>query len=116
MLAMDVLPAQASSVSSERVFSSSKLTCTRARNKMAAPTVESLQLIKYYLQHHQPPISHKRPSLSSDSRSQLSPPGDNRPSQSRAPETLDMMTRLSDSDWNDDAILEVEGNDTTSVD
>ncbi|KDN34703.1 hypothetical protein RSAG8_12225, partial [Rhizoctonia solani AG-8 WAC10335] len=53
-LAMDVLPAQASSVSSERVFSLSKLTCTRARNKISTSTVEALQILKYALRHRQP--------------------------------------------------------------
>ncbi|KAG9096989.1 hypothetical protein FS749_007324 [Ceratobasidium sp. UAMH 11750] len=43
-LAVDILPVQASSVSSERVFSSSKLTCTRERSRMAVGTVESLQV------------------------------------------------------------------------
>ncbi|KAG9079545.1 hypothetical protein FRC06_007675, partial [Ceratobasidium sp. 370] len=48
-LAMDILPVQASSVSSERVFSSSKLTCTQERSRMAVGTVESLQVLKHSL-------------------------------------------------------------------
>ena len=46
---MDVLPAQASSVSSELVFSSSKLTCTRDRNQISAELVEHLQVLKHSL-------------------------------------------------------------------
>lgn len=46
-LAMDVLPTQASSVPSERVFSSSKLTCTDRRNKLAPATLEALQIFKF---------------------------------------------------------------------
>ncbi|EUC59354.1 hAT family dimerization protein, partial [Rhizoctonia solani AG-3 Rhs1AP] len=46
-MAVDVLPAQASSVSSERVFSSSKLTCTRERNRISAELVEALQVVKH---------------------------------------------------------------------
>ena len=45
-MAVDVLPAQASSVSSERVLSSSKLTCTRERNRISAGLVEALQVVK----------------------------------------------------------------------
>ncbi|CAE6452410.1 unnamed protein product [Rhizoctonia solani] len=46
-MAVDVLPAQASSVSSERVFSSSKLTCTRERNRISAELVEARQVLKH---------------------------------------------------------------------
>jgi hypothetical protein len=46
-MAVDILPAQASSVSSERVFSSSKLTCTRECNRISAELVEALQVVKY---------------------------------------------------------------------
>ncbi|KDN33246.1 hypothetical protein RSAG8_13663, partial [Rhizoctonia solani AG-8 WAC10335] len=49
-IAMDILPVQASSVSSERVFSSSKLTCTRERNRLAVGTMEALQVLKHALQ------------------------------------------------------------------
>ncbi|KAG8790559.1 hypothetical protein FRC12_011565 [Ceratobasidium sp. 428] len=48
-IAMDVLPVQASSVSSERVFSSSKMTCTRERNKISAENMEYLQVLKHAL-------------------------------------------------------------------
>ncbi|KDN40149.1 hypothetical protein RSAG8_08349, partial [Rhizoctonia solani AG-8 WAC10335] len=48
-VAMDVLPVQASSVSSERAFSSSKLTCTRERNKISAVHMEELQVLKHSL-------------------------------------------------------------------
>ncbi|KAG8743718.1 hypothetical protein FRC10_011591 [Ceratobasidium sp. 414] len=52
-MSKDVLPAQASSVSSERIFSSSKNTCTRARNKLSVNTVEKLQILKHSLRHPQ---------------------------------------------------------------
>ncbi|CAE6502682.1 unnamed protein product [Rhizoctonia solani] len=48
-VALDVLPAQASSVSSERIFSSSKLTCTQHRNHIGASNVEALQILKHSL-------------------------------------------------------------------
>jgi hypothetical protein len=48
-VALDILPAQASSVSSERVFSSSKLTCTQFRNHISASNVEALQILKHSL-------------------------------------------------------------------
>ncbi|KAG8699533.1 hypothetical protein FRC08_005261 [Ceratobasidium sp. 394] len=54
-LAVDILPVQASSVSSERVFSSSKLTCTRERSRMAVGTVESLQVLKHSLKRRRVP-------------------------------------------------------------
>jgi hAT family C-terminal dimerisation region len=44
---MDVLPAQASSVSSERVFSSSKETCTLRRNRISRKLLEALQVLKF---------------------------------------------------------------------
>jgi hypothetical protein len=48
-VALNILPAQASSVSSERVFSSSKLTCTQFRNKISVSNVEALQILKHSL-------------------------------------------------------------------
>ncbi|KAG8773678.1 hypothetical protein FRC12_002386 [Ceratobasidium sp. 428] len=48
-VALDILPAQASSVSSERVFSSSKMTCTQSRNRISASSVEALQIFKHAL-------------------------------------------------------------------
>ncbi|KAG8743784.1 hypothetical protein FRC10_011413 [Ceratobasidium sp. 414] len=48
-----VLPAQASLVSSEHIFSSSKNTYTRARNKLSINTVEKLQILKHSLRHPQ---------------------------------------------------------------
>ncbi|EUC54341.1 hAT family dimerization protein, partial [Rhizoctonia solani AG-3 Rhs1AP] len=48
-VALDILPAQASSVSSERIFSSSKLTCTQHRNQISASNVEALQILKHSL-------------------------------------------------------------------
>jgi len=44
---MDVLPAQASSVPSERVFSSSKQTCTDLRNNLSPKIIEALQILKF---------------------------------------------------------------------
>jgi len=46
-VAMDVLPAQASSVPCERIFSSSKLTCTDSRNRLLPDTIEALQFLKF---------------------------------------------------------------------
>lgn len=46
-VAMDVLPAQASAVPCERVFSSSKETCTLRRNLISRPLLEALQVLKY---------------------------------------------------------------------
>ncbi|CUA72636.1 hypothetical protein RSOLAG22IIIB_10208 [Rhizoctonia solani] len=51
-IAMDVLPVQASSVSSERVFSSSKMTCTAERNRLSVRMMEALQVLKHALKHH----------------------------------------------------------------
>ncbi|CAE6430174.1 unnamed protein product [Rhizoctonia solani] len=108
-MSRDVLPVQASSVSSERVFSSSKNTCTLARNKLGADTVEMLQILKYSLrQHHriakaqfQTPATHD-----SDGGHPITPDG------SDEPKTLDLMARLGD-DWGDDAILDAD-NDRVS--
>ncbi|CAE6411444.1 unnamed protein product, partial [Rhizoctonia solani] len=50
-VALNVLPAQASSVSSERVFSSSKFTCSQYRNRISAPKVEALQILKHALRN-----------------------------------------------------------------
>ena len=44
---MDVLPAQASSVPSERIFSSSKETCTQRRNNVSPTMLEALQILKF---------------------------------------------------------------------
>ncbi|CAE6470540.1 unnamed protein product [Rhizoctonia solani] len=48
-IAMNILPVQASSVSSERAFSSAKLTCTRERNNISADHMEYLQVLKHSL-------------------------------------------------------------------
>ncbi|QRW08619.1 hypothetical protein RhiLY_07618 [Ceratobasidium sp. AG-Ba] len=48
-IAMDVLPVQASSVLSERVFSSSKQTCTSDRNRITPENMEYLQVLKHAL-------------------------------------------------------------------
>ncbi|CAE6468786.1 unnamed protein product [Rhizoctonia solani] len=50
---MNVLPVQASSVSSERAFSSAKLTCTRERNNISAEHMEYLQVLKHSLHRRQ---------------------------------------------------------------
>ena len=44
---MDVLPAQASSVPFERIFSSSKETCTQQRNNISPTMLEALQILKF---------------------------------------------------------------------
>ncbi|KAF8714530.1 hAT family C-terminal dimerization region, partial [Rhizoctonia solani] len=107
-VAMDVLPAQASSVSSEQVFSSSKLTCTRARNQMKANTVESLQILKYAIRNR---YKHKRALVAANDKggnNNTSPQG----SQSNQSEdtsnlsSLDFMTCLGDADWGHNAILD----------
>ncbi|KZT51672.1 hATC-domain-containing protein, partial [Calocera cornea HHB12733] len=48
-MAMDYLPIQASAVPSERVFSSSKETDTKRRNRLSPALMEALQLLKYLL-------------------------------------------------------------------
>ncbi|EUC67677.1 hAT family dimerization protein [Rhizoctonia solani AG-3 Rhs1AP] len=102
-ISRDVLPVQASSVSSERVFSSSKNTCTLARNKLGADTVEMLQILKYSLRQR-----YRLAKVNSD------PPGvhSSEDNQLRAPDaldakTLDLMACLGD-DWGDAAILDAD--------
>lgn len=46
-LAMDILPAQASAVACERLFSSSKETCTPRRNRINPDLMEALQTLKF---------------------------------------------------------------------
>ena len=46
---MDILPAQGSSVSSERVFSSARDTLTDARVRMGPHSLECRQILKYIL-------------------------------------------------------------------
>jgi hAT family C-terminal dimerisation region len=48
-MAMDYLPIQASSVPSERVFSSSAETDTKKRNRISPLLMEALQMLKFYL-------------------------------------------------------------------
>lgn len=43
---MDILPAQASSVPCERLFSSGKETCTARRNRIQPKLMEALQALK----------------------------------------------------------------------
>jgi len=50
---MDVLPAQATAVPCERVFSSSKETCTLRRSKLDPTTIEMLQVLKYLYHREQ---------------------------------------------------------------
>lgn len=47
-VALDVLPAQASAVSCERMFSSSKETDTLRRNRLSPEVMEALQILKYF--------------------------------------------------------------------
>ena len=47
---MDVLPAQATAVPCERVFSSSKETCTLRRSQLGPTTIEMLQVLKHLYQ------------------------------------------------------------------
>ncbi|KAG8794220.1 hypothetical protein FRC12_000167 [Ceratobasidium sp. 428] len=82
-VAMDVLPAQASSVSSERAFSSSKLTCTRERNSISAENLERLQVLKHSL--------HRRPT-----------------STGQAAGSLDFMTHITGEDDTSDSDSERE--------
>ncbi|KAG1748793.1 hypothetical protein EDD22DRAFT_828554 [Suillus occidentalis] len=44
---MDVLPAQISCVPSERIFSSSKETCTLRRSDLSPATLEALRVFKF---------------------------------------------------------------------
>lgn len=46
-VAMDVLPAQASSMPCEHVFSSSKETCALRRNHLSHVLLEALQVLKF---------------------------------------------------------------------
>lgn len=46
-VACDILPAQASAVPCERVFSSSKETDTHKRNQLSPKMMEMLQILKY---------------------------------------------------------------------
>ncbi|KIJ40148.1 hypothetical protein M422DRAFT_101714, partial [Sphaerobolus stellatus SS14] len=48
-MAMDYLPAQASSVPAERVFSSSAKTDTQRRNRLSPHLMEQLQMLKFML-------------------------------------------------------------------
>lgn len=48
-MAMDFLPIQASSVPSERVFSSGSETMTKRRNRLCPTMMEALQMTKFFL-------------------------------------------------------------------
>lgn len=58
LVALDVLPAQASSVSCERVFSSSKETDAARRSRTDPSLMEVLQVLKYHCRHNQPAFRH----------------------------------------------------------
>jgi hypothetical protein len=47
LVALDILPVQASSVSCERVFSSSKETITTRRSRLSPALMEVLQVLKF---------------------------------------------------------------------
>ena len=49
LVALDVLPVQASAVPCERLFSSSKETCTDRRNRILPKLLEALQIRKFLL-------------------------------------------------------------------
>jgi len=49
LVALDVLPVQASAVPCERLFSSSKETCTDRRNRILPKLLEALQIRKFSL-------------------------------------------------------------------
>ncbi|CAE6470177.1 unnamed protein product [Rhizoctonia solani] len=107
-VAMDVLPAQASSVSSERVFSSSKLTCTWERNRMSATTVESLQILKYALRNR---YREKIPACitgGTDSPCTQEGSWGDSSDKARPLSTLSLMAGLGDVDWSHDAILDAD--------
>ncbi|KDN38535.1 hypothetical protein RSAG8_09424, partial [Rhizoctonia solani AG-8 WAC10335] len=107
-VAMDVLPAQASSVSSERVFSSSKLTCTRARNRMKANTVESLQILKYALRNRYKTLAARNSNEIGNTTIETQSPGRDSSDEVNVSPMLDLMSRLGDVDWSHDAILDTD--------
>src|SRR5436190_23472516 len=51
---MDIIPIQASSVPSERVFSSAKQTMAPRRGRISAQLMESLQMMKYSIRKGRP--------------------------------------------------------------
>jgi hypothetical protein len=58
-VALDVLPVQASAVPCERIFSSSKETCSLRRSLLSASTLEILQVLKQiYKEEHLQFVSH----------------------------------------------------------
>ncbi|KDN46242.1 hypothetical protein RSAG8_04469, partial [Rhizoctonia solani AG-8 WAC10335] len=99
----DVLPVQASSVSSERVFSSSKNTCTLSRNKLGADTVEMLQILKYSLRNRR-----RFANTRAGGDQQRGSESDHLGGSDSASNTLEMWTRLDDHEWDHDAILDFD--------
>ena len=53
-MALDILPIQASAVPCERVFSSSKETCTARRSRTTPELMEALQVLKYHFRQRDP--------------------------------------------------------------
>jgi len=58
---MDVLPAQASSVPCERLFSSGKETCTARRNRIKPNLMEALQALKLSSRSNSPDPTEELP-------------------------------------------------------
>ena len=52
-VALDILPAQASAVPCEHIFSSSKETCTARRNQLSPALLEVLQILKFLFKQEQ---------------------------------------------------------------
>ena len=56
-IALDVLPAQASSVPCERLFSSAKLVATNLRSRLGAERFEEIQLLKWHWRSSLPDLA-----------------------------------------------------------
>lgn len=50
-MAIDLIPAQATSVPCERVFSASKETTTARRNRLTPKIMEAIQILKFQAKH-----------------------------------------------------------------
>ncbi|QRV97805.1 hAT family dimerization protein [Ceratobasidium sp. AG-Ba] len=95
LISKDVLPAQASSVSSERIFLSSKLTCTRARNKISVQTVEKLQILKHSIRYRRKATTKPDPEADFENSADVG-------------QTSDIMMELGHTDWTHDAITDFD--------